>query len=276
MFSKRLFSSIVLVILAFAVILPGNYVLGIALLGISIVAFHELINAYEKNENKINGLLKITGLSGTILYYLFLIFEFDLIWLAFIVVMTFLSLMAVYVFLFPRYRVEEVLHTLFSFFYAPVLLSFLYLTRQMQYGEFIVWMIFISSWICDTCAYITGMLFGKHKLAPILSPKKSVEGAIGGIAGSALVGALFGFFIEPIMGFDGIAVIFAVIGACGAIISQIGDLAASAIKRNYELKDYGKLIPGHGGIMDRFDSVIFAAPIIYFLAVFFIQHASSL
>ena len=109
-------------------------------------------------------------------------------------------------------------------------------------------------------------------MAPILSPKKSIEGAVGGIMGSAIVGALYGYFVvESVVVEQSITWIFVVISAAGAVISQVGDLAASAIKRNQEIKDYGKLIPGHGGVMDRFDSVIFTAPIIYFLAVNFIK-----
>ena len=112
------------------------------------------------------------------------------------------------------------------------------------------------------------MLFGKHKLAPVLSPKKSIEGALGGIFGSALVGALYAYFVvEPAISEQRVTWIFVLISAVGAVISQVGDLAASAIKRNHDIKDYGKLIPGHGGVMDRFDSVIFTAPIIYFLAM---------
>ena len=131
---------------------------------------------------------------------------------------------------------------------------------------YFVWVIFISSWISDTCAYCVGMLFGKHKLAPILSPKKSIEGSLGGIIGSAIVGALFGYFIvEQVITEQQVTWVFALIGGIGSIVSQIGDLAASAIKRNYDIKDYGKLIPGHGGIMDRFDSVLVTAPMIYFL-----------
>ena len=131
-----------------------------------------------------------------------------------------------------------------------------------------VWLIFISSWICDTCAYLTGMAIGKHKLAPVLSPKKSIEGAIGGVVGSALVGALFAWlFLIPETGSDAMIWVVALISAAGAVISQVGDLSASAIKRNHDIKDYGKIIPGHGGIMDRFDSVLFTAPVIYFLSV---------
>ena len=113
------------------------------------------------------------------------------------------------------------------------------------------------------------MLFGKHKMAPKLSPKKSIEGAVGGVVGAAILGFLYGMFFEKHMnvimqpGF-----VSACACAIGALISQVGDLAASAIKRNHEIKDYGHLIPGHGGIMDRFDSMIFTAPAIYFAVLF--------
>lgn len=104
-------------------------------------------------------------------------------------------------------------------------------------------------------------------MAPVLSPKKSVEGGIGGIAGAALIGVLYALAVNHWENAGASIVSYAVIGAVGGAISQIGDLAASAIKRYHNIKDYGKLIPGHGGILDRFDSVIFTAPIIYYLAV---------
>ena len=163
---------------------------------------------------------------------------------------------------------DQVMTVFFCAFYPGVLFPFIYLTRELSWGKYLVWLIFISSWICDTCAYLTGMAIGKHKLAPVLSPKKSIEGAIGGVVGSALVGALFAWlFLIPETGSDAMIWVVALISAAGAVISQVGDLSASAIKRNHDIKDYGKIIPGHGGIMDRFDSVLFTAPVIYFLSV---------
>ena len=152
------------------------------------------------------------------------------------------------------------------------MLSCIYLVRSLPYGIYSVWMIFISSWICDTCAYIVGMLIGKHKMVPKLSPKKSIEGAVGGVVGAAIVGALYGYFVvESVITEQNVTWAFVLISAVGAVISQIGDLAASAIKRNHDIKDYGKLIPGHGGVMDRFDSVIFTAPMIYLLVLILIH-----
>ena len=113
------------------------------------------------------------------------------------------------------------------------------------------------------------MLLGKHKLAPVLSPKKSIEGAVGGVAGAALLGFLFatvfGGHMTELM-YPRLACTLSC--AIAAVISQIGDLAASAIKRNHNIKDYGNLIPGHGGILDRFDSMLFTAPAIFFALLF--------
>ena len=136
-------------------------------------------------------------------------------------------------------------------------------------GLYIVWLILISSWGCDTCAYCVGILIGKHKMSPVLSPKKSVEGAVGGVLGAAALGALYGWMVmDRLKEEQRLILFFALICGVGALISMVGDLAASAIKRNADIKDYGKLIPGHGGVMDRFDSVIFTAPVIYFMAAY--------
>jgi len=158
----------------------------------------------------------------------------------------------------------------FSLIYVPVLMSYLYQLRMLNNdGIFTFWLIFICSWGCDTCAYLAGVTMGKHKMAPVLSPKKSVEGAIGGVIGAAIIGGLYGYIIEPYLDtINNAPLLFAIVCAMGGLISMVGDLCASAIKRNYEIKDYGTLIPGHGGIMDRFDSVIFTAPLIYFLIEF--------
>ena len=153
--------------------------------------------------------------------------------------------------------------------YVPVMLSFLYQTRSMHDGVYLVWLIFLSSWGCDTCAYCVGMLLGKHKLAPVLSPKKSIEGAVGGVAGAALLGAGYALLYGDKM-LEVVSPVVTCAAACAiaAVISQVGDLAASAIKRNHNVKDYGHLIPGHGGVLDRFDSMIFTAPAIYFALTF--------
>jgi len=186
-----------------------------------------------------------------------------------VLILTLLSLMAVYVLTFPKAKCDVPVRTFFACIYAPVMLSFIWLIREWHGGFYLVWLVFISSWISDTCAYLVGRTFGKHKLAPVLSPKKSVEGSIGGIFGAALIGFLYGFVLQKTntLNLPYQALYFALIGGVGSVLSQLGDLAASGIKRDHDIKDYGKLIPGHGGIMDRFDSVIVTAPLIYFLGI---------
>ena len=273
MFRTRVISSVVLVILALATILAGGYVLAATLLFLALVAYRELMKACKlSGENGRFSVLEIIGYLGIIAYYLTMVFVENHIFLFMAVILTLIAFMFVYVFSFPKYHSEQIMSAFFCMAYAPVMLSCIYLVRSLPYGVYTVWMIFISSWICDTCAYLVGMCIGKHKLAPVLSPKKSIEGAIGGILGSALVGALYGFFVvESVVKEQQITWIFVLISALGAVISQVGDLAASAIKRNQNIKDYGKLIPGHGGVMDRFDSVIFTAPMIYFLVLILIR-----
>ena len=176
------------------------------------------------------------------------------------IIISMILILFVYVFGYPKYRAEQVMAAFFGVIYVAVMLSFIYLTRSLPDGKFLVWLIFLCSWGCDTCAYCVGMLIGKHKMAPVLSPKKSIEGAVGGVVGAALLGVIYAAATQGKMAE------YALICAVGALISMVGDLAASAIKRNQNIKDYGKLIPGHGGILDRFDSVIITAPVIYYLA----------
>lgn len=272
MFRTRLISGILLVIAALATIGCGGIVLATTLAAVSIIGFMELLKATGVHtQNKtING-METVGILGILAFYIILFLGLDTNIQMLVIILTFLAYLFVYVFLYPKYTTKDVMPAFFSFLYAPILLSYIYQTRQLQHGAYLVWMIFISSWGSDTCAYCVGMLCGKHKMAPKLSPKKSVEGGIGGVLGATILGAVYGALVVAKQTNDERMVwVMAIIGAAGALISMVGDLAASAIKRNHEIKDYGKLIPGHGGIMDRFDSVIVTAPVIYYLATLLI------
>lgn len=266
MFKTRLLSGIVLVLAALGLIITGGDVLFFALLLISGIGMFELYRIFHI-EKELPG---IVGYAAAVVYYCNLRFEF-LPDLMLFVIGFLVLLMFVYVFTYPKYKTEQILAAFFGVFYVAVMLSYVYQTRMLPAGAYIVWLIFLCSWGCDTCAYCVGMLIGKHKMSPKLSPKKSVEGAVGGVIGAALLTVIYGMIFKNAMGVTTTQVyVLAAISAVGALISMVGDLTASAIKRNYEIKDYGKLIPGHGGILDRFDSVIFTAPIIYFLAAYFI------
>ena len=262
MFKTRLLSGILLVIIALATIISGGDVLFATLLLISFIGMTEIYKVL-----KIGGtLLGIAGYVAAVAYY-FLIRcgRADLITMlsiAFLII-----IMIIYVFTYPKYRSEQVMLAFFGLFYVAFMLSYIYQIRMLEQGAFLVWLVFLCSWGSDTCAYCVGMLIGKHKMAPKLSPKKSVEGAVGGVVGAALLGTLYALAINHFAGTSANVVQYAIICGVGALISMVGDLAASAIKRNHDIKDYGNLIPGHGGILDRFDSVIFTAPIIYYMAI---------
>ena len=277
MFRTRLISGIVLVIIALATIMTGGIVLALVLGAISLIAYRELTKACKVgNREKGFCALEIAGFVMTVLYYiaLFVTVEsvdihealpavYPVVMVA--IVLTLLVMLFIYVFPFPTYKAGQIMAAVFSFLYAPVMLSFIYLIREgFEEGNFLVWFVFLCSWGSDTCAYAVGVLFGKHKMTPKLSPKKSVEGAIGGIVGAAWLFVLYTHFaINRYTDAYLPLALAALLGAIGALVSMIGDLAASAIKRDHDIKDYGKLIPGHGGIMDRFDSVIIATPLIF-------------
>ena len=263
MFKTRLLSGIVLVAAALVLIITGGDVLLFSTLLISYIGMFELFRIFHV-EKELPG---IVGYLAATVFYCNLKWAFlpDLM----VVVLGFLmALMFVYVFTYPKYKTEQMLAVFFGVFYVAVMLSYVYQIRTLERGLYLAFLVFLCSWGCDTCAYCVGMLIGKHKMSPKLSPKKSVEGAVGGVAGAALLTALYCFIFRSPMHLErGEIVILAVIAAIAGLISMVGDLTASAIKRNYDIKDYGKLIPGHGGILDRFDSMIITAPIIYFLAL---------
>lgn len=266
MFKTRLISGIVLVIAALVLIITGGDVLLVSTMVISWIGMFELYRIFHI-EKEMPGIL---GYLAAAVYYANLRFAFLPDTMMFVLGILIL-LMFVYVFTYPKYRTEQLLAAFFGVFYVAVMLSYVYQTRMLAQGAYIVWLIILCSWGCDTCAYCVGVLIGKHKMAPKLSPKKSIEGAVGGVLGAALLAFIYGMVFKDAMG-CGMEHVFIMAGisAVGALVSMVGDLTASAIKRNYEIKDYGTLIPGHGGILDRFDSVIFTAPMIYFLAANFI------
>ena len=259
MFTTRLISGIVLVIIAAFLLVEGSTVLYFGSMAISLIGLYELYRVM-KIERSAPGFV---GYAAVVAYYWIMGNREQ--YVTFLAIISLMILMTIYVVTFPKYGTEQITVAFFGIFYVGIMFSYLYQVREMPDGKYLVWLILLSSWGCDTCAYCAGMLLGKHRLAPVLSPKKSVEGAVGGVVGAILLGIIYAAATKGGM------VEYAIICGVGALISMVGDLAASAIKRNQGIKDYGKLIPGHGGILDRFDSVIFTAPIIYFLSVLLIH-----
>jgi phosphatidate cytidylyltransferase len=165
-----------------------------------------------------------------------------------------------------NFDVSLVAKVIFGIVYIPLLTSHFILLRKLDSGIYWVLLVLVIAIVGDTVALYVGKYFGERKLIPLVSPGKTVEGTIGLILGAIIATSVFGYFLFP----DISIVHFLILGLVGSIIGQLGDLCESAIKRNYGKKDASSLLPGHGGLMDRMDSLIFVAPFVYYYRIFVI------
>lgn len=263
-FWTRFVSSIILIVVTVIALLKGGDLLFAIVTIISVIGLYELyriLNVHKK-------LIGIVGYLAGIAFDVMIFMKYDEYVVLFVQIFL-LVLMTIFVLSFPKFNTQHVMLVFFGLFYVTMMLSYIYQIRMHTDGVFLVWLIFIGSWGSDTCAYCVGIMIGKHKMSPTLSPKKSIEGGIGGILGAAILGFIYGtIFKEHFSEITNPQITLAIICGLSSVISQIGDLAASAIKRDHDIKDYGNLIKGHGGILDRFDSVIFTAPVVYILLNF--------
>ncbi|MHB8182587.1 MAG: phosphatidate cytidylyltransferase [Candidatus Desulforudaceae bacterium] len=167
------------------------------------------------------------------------------------------------VFFYPRFSPQVVAGTLTAVFY-PALLLYLFLVRGLPDGWVWLLILLFGTWAFDTFGYLVGVKLGRIRITPELSPKKSLEGLLGGIVGTVLIVQAFGYFL-----FGGFSYDLLLLGVALALVAQAGDLVASAFKRPAGAKDSGNLLPGHGCVLDRFDSLIFTAPLVYHFVVVF-------
>jgi phosphatidate cytidylyltransferase len=251
----RILSAVIMLpLLAFVFI--GGRLLLIACFIIGMMGVREFYHGFESLNIKPSYM--VANISILALYAINLFIpennDYYMLWFLAVILMSLLTLFDI-----EKKELADAMATLTGIFYV-VFLSF-HVTLVDQTGEYgiLVWLIFLTAFGTDIMAYFTGYALGKHKLAPKISPKKTIEGSVGGILGSVLLCGLFGFFVIP-----EILIHCLIIGVLGGVISQFGDLTASIFKRKMGIKDYGKLIPGHGGILDRFDSVLFTAPMVYY------------
>ena len=175
------------------------------------------------------------------------------------VFMYMLYIMALAVFSDGELRFSKIAEVFLAVTYVVMSFTALCLLRYIRNGTWCFFLVFLSAWGTDVGAYCVGSLIGKHKLLPKVSPKKSIEGAIGGTVFAILLFMLYGFSVSKFTELTPNYLLLGIEGAMLSVISQIGDLIASLIKREYGVKDYGRILPGHGGIMDRFDSIMAVA-----------------
>ena len=260
---QRVLSAVVALPLVVAAIYFGGLYLFL-LLGIAVmVGIFEFTRAFGYQDKKL--LLGMTMLAAAVYISLFYLKRTGMAQTVFGFML--MGELAAYVLLYPKLQLRQVFINIVGFLYIPYMLTHVLLIRQgLAHGKVVVWLVILIAFGSDTFAYFSGITMGRHKLAPILSPKKTIEGAIGGILGSMLICLSYGLFLEwrgyfvlPPIAYASLALL----GVLGSIFSQIGDLVGSAIKRETGIKDFGRLIPGHGGILDRLDSILFVAPFVY-------------
>lgn len=258
----RVISALVAIPILLFFVISGGYVFRLGIGIISIIAIYEYTKAYKVSNINVIWPNIIIGLILT--YTLMFIDKSNYS----ILVVYFITLISMAMPIFnEKYNIISSAVTLIGYIYIVNFFALLIPIREHKYGFNLIWLVIIISFFCDTFAYYVGKNFGKHKLCPAVSPKKTIEGSIGGILGSVIGVALWGYFSTSVPFTWTSLIILAIVAS---IISQIGDLSASLVKRYVGVKDYGKIMPGHGGILDRFDSILFTAPVVYCYIVFFI------
>lgn len=256
----RILSGIIMLPLL-AVLYFGGYPLLIACFLVAAMGVYEFLKGFHALDIKPS--YPIALLSAILLYCINIFANEPEKWyMSWLFISVLLSLL--YMFKIEERKLEDAMATITGIVYVIFFSYHVLLVEQTM--EIFIWLIVLSAFGTDICAYFVGVTIGKHRLCPKISPKKSIEGSIGGILGSMILCGGFGYFFA----FEYIVHCIA-IGFLGGIVSQFGDLTASIFKRKMGIKDYGSLIPGHGGILDRFDSVLFTAPLVYYYIVLVIN-----
>ena len=263
--NNRYIGALILAPLIVFLFLGGEYLKYLVMI-LSLLGMHEFYKVSRKKHFKPIGII---GYILCIAYYLNLSNNFSTSFNAYTLIAVIFLLLCIPV-LYTNHNFIDIALTIFGFLYVAVFFSFIVFINNKVYGEYLVWIIFIASWVCDTSAYYSGRFLGKggkHKLAPKVSPKKTVEGALGGLLGSAIGCTVYGYIISRY----GVSIPlyhYSIIGVLCGIFGQFGDLIASSIKRFVGVKDYSNLIPGHGGILDRFDSILFVSVVAFYYITF--------
>lgn len=266
----RIISGVVLLPVLIFLVVSGGIWLQVAIGFLGLVGMREFYQAFSKENRGLHTICYVFA----IIYMVFIDQIINQNNYFNIFVSVFLVVLLIYTVLCHNHtNAMEGMTGFFGFFYACFLLSHVYLAREYMYGKLLIWLAFIAAFGCDTGAYFVGVTCGKHKLIPTLSPKKTIEGSIGGIATATILALLYGWWIQSNFEIEDVNILLlcGLTGFFGSFLAQIGDLAASAMKRYTGIKDFGNLIPGHGGVLDRFDSVILTAPVVYYIMWFLVN-----
>ena len=263
---KRVSSTVLGLPMVIIVLLLGNkYVIDVALAIVAVIALHEYFNAFSKYKP-----IKWIGYLSAISISLIHIITEDMLLktIALVIPVIVIVLFMQLVIKNMKISIIDIAITLFGICYIVLFILFIPLMAGEENGKIYIWYIFIISWGTDIFAYLVGKRFGKHKFSKI-SPNKSIEGCVAGIVGAVVLALIYTFFVNK---FESVHVIsyvaITIVAIILSIVGQFGDFSASSIKRFVGIKDFSNLIPGHGGILDRIDSLIFIAPFAYILLMF--------
>ncbi len=264
---KRVISAAIMLPTVLLVFILGNkYVVDVFMGIIALRCIHELFHAFEvKGHHPVRWIGYISAIS--IMFIHVIPKEYAIIAIATILPLSILALFIVVLSKKTKTDVIDIAITFFGICYIVLFLMFMSIIRNMENGKFLIWYVFISSWLTDVFAYITGKTIGKHHFTDI-SPNKTIEGCIGGTLGATICMIIYTIILNNFAGFNINIALITITGIILSIVGQIGDLSASSIKRYAGIKDFSDLIPGHGGMVDRVDSVIFIAPFAYLLFLF--------
>lgn len=257
---QRLISAFFAIILLVIVLLSNQYVFDIAVVFIASMAIYEVVSALGLKEYKI-----MSAIALVMPIALLLVFYTGGKYITATVYLFIAAFLLTMLFQHGRYTFDIAA----KFIAVSLMISLMFIhvifIRHLENGVLNVFIVLIGSWITDSCAYFAGYAFGKHKLAPSISPKKTIEGSVGGILGVSVILTAYAHVAANIFNITANISSAIIIGLICGVISQLGDLCASVIKRENNVKDFGNIMPGHGGVMDRFDSFLFVAPAVYYL-----------
>ena len=273
---QRIVSALIALPLLLAILFSGNqYIIGASLYILSLIGCFELYKSFNNTDYKLDTTYKMFGYIGTTIFYIVKLMNINVdsnvLLLLYSIIIIGYSMIS-----YNNKSIGKLAITILSVIYIPYLFSYIFniYTDNRIISNFLVGYVFIIAFGSDTVACLVGKYLGKRKVTPVLSPNKSLEGFIGGILGSIILTLGYTYLlinaniIHMHLKISKIIIII-VFAALGAMISQIGDLLASAIKRTNGIKDYGNLIPGHGGVLDRFDSILMVAPFVYYFLIIF-------
>lgn len=263
---KRIFSAMLGLPLVLVVLVFGNkYIVDVVLAAVAMISIHELFDAMQEKAKPIRWLGYLSCISIALIH---IIPSEYFGTIAVLSIPTILLILFLHIIISEmRINFKDIAYTFFGIVYVVLFVMCLAAIRGMEDGKVLVWYAIIAAWATDIFAYCVGKNFGKHKFSSI-SPNKSIEGCIGGTIGAIIVALIYTFCLNQYLGMDYSYAYVAIFTIILSLIGQVGDFAASSIKRYVNIKDFSELIPGHGGMLDRIDSLLFIAPFAYVMFMF--------